>query len=104
MIARIRRHDRREYFVFVPRQSDAGAALRTEHGIAPELDSIVLIEDGRAFTRSTASLRILRQLGWFGALLGGLLIVPTWLRDPAYAAFARQRYRFGRVAHCALPR
>jgi predicted DCC family thiol-disulfide oxidoreductase YuxK len=53
---------------------------------------------------SDAALSILRMLGggWWGLGVVGL-VVPRWLRDAAYKAFAKRRFRFfGRVDACQL--
>lgn len=96
--------DSRSYFRFTSLQSDVGARLLAEHGIPQDLGTIVLIENGLAYTRSTAVLRIARHLGWPWKLLYGLRIIPRFLRDAIYTAIARRRYRwFGRRDYCPLP-
>lgn len=98
------RRDRRGYFRFAALQSEAGAKLLARYGVARDLDTVVLIENGRAFTRSTAALRIARRLGWPWRLLAGFFVVPRLLRDAAYAAIARRRHRwFGRRERCEMP-
>lgn len=53
---------------------------------------------------SDAALAVLRLLGGGWAVLGVLgHVVPRWLRDAAYKAFAKRRFQlFGRVAACQL--
>lgn len=53
---------------------------------------------------SDAALSVLRLLGGGWGLLGVAgLIVPRWLRDAAYKAFAKRRFQlFGRVDACQL--
>ena len=53
---------------------------------------------------SEAALSVLRLLGGSWAMLGVLgHVVPRWLRDAAYRAFAKRRFQFfGRVAACQL--
>jgi predicted DCC family thiol-disulfide oxidoreductase YuxK len=98
------RRDRQAYFRFAPLQSESGARLLARHGLAGNLDTVVLIEGDRVSTRSTAALRIARHLGWPWRLLAGLLAIPSVLRDPIYTALARRRYRwFGRSEGCAVP-
>lgn len=71
---------------------------------ADALDTVILIEDGAVYTRSTAALRILRRLEAPWPLLYGLLIVPRPLRDWVYDAIAAQRYDwFGRRDRCRVP-
>jgi len=92
-------------FRFAPMQSEAGGALLRRHGLSTlDLESMVLIEGGRCYTRSAAALRIARRLAWPWKLLCGLLAVPAPLRDALYNWVARNRYRwFGRSETCRLP-
>ncbi len=95
------------YFRFASIQSEAGAELMREHGLAlPEGDpsSIVLVEDGRALQRSTAALHIVRRLKMPWKLLWAFVIVPRFLRDAVYDFIARHRYRwFGKKDVCMVP-
>jgi len=98
------RHDTGNQFVFAPLQSEKGIELRAKYGIEDNIDSIVLIEDGRAFTRSTGALRIAKRLGGIWAVAYVLIIVPRPIRDYFYELFAKYRYRwFGRKDQCMLP-
>lgn len=101
------RHDAAGRYRFASLQSAAGQALLRAHGVplASEPDSVVLVENGRAYTHSAAALGILRGLG---SPLSGLAIVllafPRFLRDAVYRLVARYRYRwFGRQDACWLP-
>jgi predicted DCC family thiol-disulfide oxidoreductase YuxK len=70
----------------------------------PLPDTIVLVEDGRVFTRSTAALRIARRLTFPWPLASAFLAVPRPLRDWIYDLVARHRYRwFGKRDHCMVP-
>jgi predicted DCC family thiol-disulfide oxidoreductase YuxK len=99
------RRDASARFRFAPLQSAFAARLLAEHGLAGEtLASIVLIEGGRAFTRSEAALRIAALLPGPWPVLGVLRAVPRRLRDTAYDLLARRRYRwFGRRPACRTP-
>jgi predicted DCC family thiol-disulfide oxidoreductase YuxK len=109
-------HDTAGYFKFAPLQSDAGKRLSEEHGLSSKMgkaepaddlipiDSVILIEDGEAYTHSTAALRIARHLGAPWSWLYAFIIVPARVRDIFYRLFARHRYRiFGRKDECMLP-
>jgi predicted DCC family thiol-disulfide oxidoreductase YuxK len=90
-------------FQFAPLQSDAAVRLL---GVAPPLlpDSLVLLEDGRLFTRSTAALRVARGLRFPWPLAYVLVAVPRPMRDWVYDVVARNRYRwFGRRDVCMVP-
>ncbi len=67
-------------------------------------DSVVLIEDGRLHTHSTAALRIARHLKWPWSWGWVFVIVPRPIRDVVYRWFARHRYQwFGKVDACRVP-
>jgi predicted DCC family thiol-disulfide oxidoreductase YuxK len=98
------RHDTRNRFVFAPLQSEKGIELRAKYGIDDNIDSIVLIEDDRAFTKSTAALQIAKRLGGIWALAYAFIVVPRPVRDYLYEVFAKYRYRlFGKKDECMLP-
>lgn len=97
--------DRTGVFHFAPLQSELGCKLVEQFQLAKlGLDSVVLIEGDRASWRSTASLRIARQLPLPWRLAYGFIIVPAPIRDFAYRCFAKVRYRlFGKQETCRVP-
>ena len=99
------RRDPAGYFRFGASQSEAGARLLAEHGLTRQATrSLVLIEQGQVFTRSTATLRIARHLPWPWRMAGGLLWVPRPLRDAVYKLVAAARHRLaGRSNACDIP-
>lgn len=98
------RRDTENQFKFAPLQSETGRELRRKHGIGEDIDSIILVEDGRAYTHSTAALRIARRLGGLMSLAYGFTVVPVPIRDFFYKTFAKYRYRlFGRKDVCMVP-
>jgi predicted DCC family thiol-disulfide oxidoreductase YuxK len=99
-------HDTRDRFRFASLQSERGATLLREHGraVASPPESIVLVENGRVFDRSTAALRIARHLRGAWKLLYAFVVVPRPLRDLVYRFIASHRYRwFGRSEMCRVP-
>jgi len=108
--------DREGYFKFAPLQSEAGDKLAMKYGLRSgtvsgepaddqtAIDSVILIEDGEAYTHSTAALRIARRLGGIWSLFYALIVVPKPIRDFLYRLFAKYRYQmFGRKDECMLP-
>lgn len=90
------RHDRSGVFHFAALASEAGQAQRTMYAVDPAIDSIVVLDEGRALVRSDAILAVLRRLGgaWHLLRIGGLL--PRRVRDALYDAIARRRSRISR--------
>ena len=97
--------DPRNALRFASLQSDTGQRLLAEHGLqAVTMDSFVLIENGVAFTESTAALRVSRHLHRAWPLCYAGIILPRVLRDPIYRFIARNRYRwFGKQDSCMMP-
>lgn len=99
------RRDPTERFMFAPLQSEAGQRLLLEARIPSDSnDTILLIEQGQAYTQSTAALRIAKRLHRPWPLLYMFIIVPRPLRNHIYKWIARHRYTwFGRTDSCMLP-
>lgn len=97
--------DRRGYFKFAPLQSKIGEKLLAEHKIdKAAADSVILFENGKIYTHSSAALRIARKLDGAWRLLYGFVAVPPFIRDFIYKLFAKNRYRmFGRQDACMMP-
>src|SRR5437879_6320810 len=104
-VAWVIERDRRGVFRFASLQSAAAqAALAAANSPTTLPDSMVLIHEEGVHTQSDAVIRIGSRLGfpWKLARLGYLL--PRPVRDWAYNAIARNRYRwFGRRESCLVP-
>lgn len=93
-------------FQFASLQSELGTQLAGGVGFedSGEPNTLVLIEGGHQYVRSTAALRIARRLRFPWPLLYALIIVPQPLRDAVYRYIARNRYRwFGKDDTCPIP-
>ncbi|MFC7251370.1 thiol-disulfide oxidoreductase DCC family protein [Halomicroarcula sp. GCM10025324] len=92
-------------FLFAPLQSDVGQELSRRHNLKTEdFDSVVLVEDGEVYTKSTAVLRVCRRLDGPWPLLTPLSAVPTGISDSVYDLVAENRYRvFGKKDACPVP-
>jgi predicted DCC family thiol-disulfide oxidoreductase YuxK len=92
-------------FRFGALQSEGAQRLlaSTPH-TGPVPDSIVLVDEGRVFTRSTAALRVARHLTFPWRLAYLFKFVPRPLRDGIYDWVASHRYGwFGRRDVCMVP-
>ncbi len=92
-------------FQFASLQSDIGKTLLEKYNLdAGAMDSVVLIRNDKAYTRSSAALQAVRILGGAWSLLYGFIIIPKFLRDAVYDWVARNRYKwFGKKDSCWLP-
>lgn len=90
---------------FAALQSDIGVNLVKKHQLSEQfLDTIVLIENGNAYVRSEAVLRLSRHLDGYWSWLYGLLIVPKFVRDSLYNFIGKNRYQwFGKEESCMMP-
>jgi len=93
------------YFQFGASQSPEAAALLAPYGVTRETArSIILIEGGRVYLRSTASLRIAAKLTAPWSWLRVLLWIPAPMRDAVYGMVAAVRVRIaGRSNACEIP-
>lgn len=103
-VAWLRKRDLRGRFRFAGTDGELPPGVsreETEH-------TVVVLEDGRKWTRGAATARLLRELrGW--AFLGRALRLPgiAWLADRAYDRFARNRHRVSAalgLTSCSVPR
>ena len=77
--------DTKNYFKFAPLQSDAGIEYLEKYDIdKTKIDSVILIENDRAYTYSTAALRIAKHLNGAWSWLYSFIFVPKILRDFVY--------------------
>lgn len=92
-------------FAFTPMQSDLAQNLMEEHQISNVgIDTFLLIKNDQCFVFSTAALEIAKDLTGFWYLFSVFRIVPSFIRDFFYKAFARNRYKiFGRRETCMVP-
>ena len=109
----ILRRDRDAIFRFASLQSAFAASILARHNRNPNaLDTVYVLVNPDSqpphdllLSRSDAAIFILRQLGGMYRLAAFLFrFAPKFLRDSAYNAVARNRYRiFGRSNACPLP-
>ncbi|MFJ7917728.1 MULTISPECIES: thiol-disulfide oxidoreductase DCC family protein [unclassified Lysinibacillus] len=98
------KYDKVEYFQFASIQSEAGQALLAQYKVPENIDSVILIEQGKVYFESTAALKICRRLDSFWPVNYIFIIIPPSIRNKMYRLFAKNRYRlFGRKEVCLLP-
>lgn len=86
--------DAQRRFRFAPAGSTAAREALAPFGIdADAPGTVVLVEEGAAYVRSTAALRMARRLRWPWSWIGAaLLLVPRPLRDAVYRVVAAVRH------------
>ena len=84
--------DRHDHVHFCPVQSNLGQRLCAQHGAPVDVSTAVLIDEVGVHTESSAVLRLFPAMGFPFTVLGPAgLCVPSFIRDNAYRAFARNR-------------
>jgi predicted DCC family thiol-disulfide oxidoreductase YuxK len=107
----ILRHDRNGWLRFAPLQSAPAQAFLTERGLPTrDFDSLVYAADWNerdrcaVLRRTDGALAAFRDMGKPWSALGGLRVVPAFLRDAGYRLIARTRYAvFGPYRPQPLP-
>ena len=105
MVNFIIRQDIKNVFLFAALQSEAGGKLLEQYHINWQRnDSFVVIDDNKAYMKSSAVLRLYNKLPWYWKWTQVFWIVPKFIRDWVYNVIARNRYRwFGKREECMVP-
>ncbi len=73
--------------------------------VEPDTDSIIFYEDGKLYYKSTAILKILRNLGGIWVFVNIFYLIPRVMRDFIYDVIAKYRYKlFGKMESCRMPK
>ena len=99
------KRDKKNAILFAPLQTAAGQALLQQYNLpADDMQSFIFIDNGKAYTRSTAALIVCRYLRRLWPLCYGFIIVPKFIRDGIYNWTAKNRYKwFGVREQCMIP-
>lgn len=97
--------DKRDVFRFASLQSDFGQKRLKEFKLPTDsFSTLILLSKGKCFTRSTAALRIAKELSFPYNLSFAFIIVPPFFRNLFYDIVSRNRYRwFGKKDACRIP-
>lgn len=104
-VQRIIKNDENALFKFASLQSDFGQEFLKGHNLnQQEFKSIILLDGDKYYTKSTAALKIGKELKGFYKLSGLLFIFPRFIRDFVYDIVSKNRYKwFGKQDNCWLP-
>ncbi|MET2985280.1 thiol-disulfide oxidoreductase DCC family protein [Aureibaculum conchae] len=99
------KRDKSKHFLFASLQSDAAQDILLHFNQKnSDFDSIILIDKGEIYKKSTAILKITRHLNGFWKYNYALIIIPKFIRDFFYSIIAQNRYNwFGKKESCILP-
>lgn len=99
------KHDPQRRFRYASLQSAYGQKVMQQFGLpAEELNSFILYQQGKIYTKSTGALMVAKQLNKLWPLLYGFIIIPPFIRNAVYSFIANNRYKwFGKKDACWLP-
>lgn len=99
------KRDKKRRFRYATLQGEVAQKLLAKHPLNPiDLDSFILIEGEKIYLRSSAALRVAKQLSGLWPLLYVLIVVPKPLRDAVYNFVGKNRYKwFGQRESCMMP-
>ena len=102
----ILKRDKNAYFQFASLQSEFGQTLLAKYNLqVDKFESIVLVENEKAFLYSTAALKIAKKLSGFWPLFYLFIVVPPVIRNFFYRLVAQNRYKiFGKKEECLIPK
>jgi len=99
------KRDKKKKLRFTPLQGETAGQLLPRYHLNPtSLSSVILVDKGKAWTQSSAAIRICKHLDGGWKLFYGLMIIPKFIRDFFYNIIARNRYKwFGKKDTCMIP-
>lgn len=99
------RHDPSGRFTFSSLQSPPAQRLLATLGLPTQnFETFLLVDRNRIFAKSTAALRVARELSGFFPVLYPFILIPRPLRDALYDYVARHRYQWmGEADTCPVP-
>lgn len=99
------RHDKRSRFKFAALQSGYGRKLIEYFSIPGySMETVLLYDNKKIFTRSEAVIRILTSLGGIWKLMGIVRIIPYFILNIVYNFISKRRYFiFGKRESCLVP-
>ncbi len=105
-VQKVIKYDPERKFRFASLQGKLGQqVLEQFHLPVGEFNSFLLLQDGQLFSKSTAALKVMKQMnGGWKWLYYPLTIIPPFISNFFYDIIARNRYKwFGKQEACWLP-
>lgn len=98
-------HDKKNDFRFTALQGEYAKTILPKYNLdLTKIDSIILIENNRLYTKSSAALRIAKRLSGLWPMLYAFIIIPKFIRDWFYDIIAKNRYKWwGMQENCWVP-
>jgi len=100
------REDKNKIYRLISFQSDEGQEIASKYNLSDESSqTVILIENEKAYKRSTAILNIVARFGFYWGLFSFTMkFIPTFIRDYVYNTISRNRSNwFGKSKTCYIP-
>ena len=97
--------DDKDLFRFASLQSEFGLSILRKLNLSTkDFDTFVLIESKEYFIKSTAALKVVKDISGWLKILYPFIILPEFVRDSVYNLIAKNRYKiFGKSETCRVP-
>jgi predicted DCC family thiol-disulfide oxidoreductase YuxK len=95
--------DKKDLFRFTSLQSETGKNLLKQYDLKDDLETVVLIKNDAAKTKSSAALHIFKGLGGIHQLVIIFIAVPKFIRDWFYGIVAKYRKKLMKNQSCIIP-
>lgn len=91
---------------FAALQSEIGQTFLKQFNLAvTDFDTVILVQNEKAYTRSDAALHVLKNIGGLWSVFFIFKIIPKPIRDFFYNIIAKNRYKWwGKQESCMMPR
>lgn len=98
------KRDKHAVYKFTSIQSDTGQSIVKKLAVPQDIDSMILVKNETCYYKSSAALRICKNLKGTWKLFYFCLLVPKPIRDHFYDVISKNRYKwFGKKDSCTLP-
>lgn len=99
------KYDKKSIFKFSSLQSNTAKQILNDYELdLNKMPSIVLVQNSKIYTKSTAVLTIFKQLNKFWPLYYLFILIPKFFRDWIYNIIAKNRYKwYGKQKSCWVP-
>jgi predicted DCC family thiol-disulfide oxidoreductase YuxK len=95
--------DKKKVFLFSPLQGSYASSNLTQ-SMTQDLSSVVVLIDGKIYTKSEAVQKILTEIGGIWGIAKFFILIPRSLQNYLYDQIAKNRYHiFGKKAACRIP-
>ena len=101
-ISFIKKRKANTQFSYFPLHSAEGEKLIEYHRVNKSLDSVIVIKNNMVYTKSSAALAIVNELGGWWKLLKISYLIPKSIRDSIYDLVARNRHKLFKANNCEL--